>query len=153
MGAAVDTPLEAVGNECAGMIQSEQRRLLATQHPQLTDKIACKCVVRSKDYIKFSLGYDSQTIRDNFELLIIEFGRPGKSARCSGEYEKKLRPATAPGVPASSAKKRNTYKRKGAFPSSISHIRAGYDIAAHKAADTLNNRLADIAAQRFMQQE
>lgn len=146
MGAAVDGALQETAAECAGMIQAEQWRLLATKHPDLVNYVKCYTRTRSKDYVRFAIGYNSKTINENFQLLVIEFGRPGKSSRCAGEMQKKpYKYKRKDGTEAS------VIRRKGDFPTSISHIRAGYDIAAGKAADTLNNKLADIAASRFTQ--
>lgn len=146
MGAAVDGALQETAAECAGMIQAEQRRLLATKHPDLVNFVQCHTRTRGKNYVRYSIGYTSAVIKEHFELLIIEFGRPGKSSRCAGEMQKKpYKYKRKDGTEAS------VIRRKGDFPTSISHIRAGYDIAAGKAADALNNKLADIAASRFTQ--
>lgn len=137
MDAAIDVKLSEVADDCAAMIEKEQKRLLSTQHPQLAPlvKVAAKTV---KDkYVRVKVGYDSDTIREHFELLVIEFGRPGKSARCSGEYEKKIR------------KGETKAHKKGEFPSSVSHIRAGYDVAHDKILQHFEETLMNAAAERF----
>ena len=137
MDAAVDVKLAEVADECAAMIEQEQKRLLATQHPQLTSLVKVAARTVKDKYVKVKVGYDSDTIRDHFELLVIEFGRPGKSARCSGEYEKKIR------------KGETKAHRKGEFPTSVSHIRAGYDVAHNKILQHFEDVLMNTAAERF----
>lgn len=137
MDAAVDVKLSEVADECAQMIEQEQKRLLATQHPQLTSLVKVAAKTRGDKYVRVKVGYDSDTIRDHFELLVIEFGRPGKSARCSGEYEKKIR------------KGETKAHRKGEFPTSVSHIRAGYDVAQEKIVQHFEEVLMNTAAERF----
>lgn len=137
MDTAVDVKLAEVADECAQMIEQEQKRLLATQHPQLTSLVKVTARTVKDKYVKVKVGYDSDTIRDHFELLVIEFGRPGKSARCSGEYEKKIR------------KGETKAHRKGEFPSSVSHIRAGFDVAHEKIVQHFEETLMNAAAERF----
>lgn len=137
MDAAVDVKLAEVADDCAAMIETEQKRLLSTQHPQLTPLVKVTTKTRGDKYVKVKVGYDSQTIKDHFEVLIIEFGRPGKSAKCSGAYEKKMREGA------------DKLHRKGEFPTSVSHIRAGYDVAHDKILQHFEEVLTNTAAERF----
>ncbi len=79
---------------------------------------------------KLHIGYDTETLRQYPELLVIEFGRPGKSA-------KRSKPTDSRG------------RKKGDFPPQISHIRAGLFLAKEKAVKEFNENLYEIAKRDF----
>lgn len=67
----------------AGKILSdEQKRILSqkysfAEHPNLENLITVKCK-KEKGTWKVMCGYQTEAIKEHFEVLIIEFGRPGK---------------------------------------------------------------------------
>lgn len=81
--------------------------------------------------IKAYIGFDTETIREYPELIVIEFGRPGKSDRHSGSTDK------------------NGHK-KGNFPeaATVMPIRVGLNLAKESAlavyADAMFNRAAEL---------
>lgn len=136
-----ETAAQAV-DEAARLISSEQRRLL--------DKAVFKRDRQRHDYnyingslirifrdsrtkgrvYKVRIGYDSQTLKKYPELYVIEFGRPGKSAKYSKPKDKFGR-------------------KKGEFPAHISHIRAGFYLKKEEAAKRVLEKLYEAAADRF----
>lgn len=84
----------------------------------------------SKKYYKLKIGYDSEAIKQHPELLVIEFGRPGKSAR-------RMKPTDSLG------------RKKGDFPPQTPHIIAGFIIAKDEAAGHFRDRMAEIARQKW----
>ena len=131
---AVDSAAGQAAEEAAKIIADEQRRLLGKANfkrrtTDLRGLITIKRDLRSKVY-KLRVGYDTQAITAHPEVLLIEFGRPGKSPR-------RMKPTDSKG------------RKKGDFPPHISHIRAGFDLAKDKAAEHFNEKLMDIAADKF----
>ncbi len=84
--------------------------------------------LRGKVY-KLKIGYDSPTLKQYPELLVIEFGRPGRSARRSRLTDKLSR-------------------KKGDFPQNP-HIRPGLFLAKDKAVKEFNEKLFDIVRKDF----
>ena len=56
MDAAVDVKLSEVADDCAAMIEQEQKRLLATQHPQLTSLVKVAARTVKEKYVKVKVG-------------------------------------------------------------------------------------------------
>ena len=62
----------------AGKILSdEQKRILSRKYPQLSEFITIK-TKKEKGTWTVMCGYQTEAIQQHFEVLIIEFGRPGK---------------------------------------------------------------------------
>lgn len=141
VAAAIDT----VADKATEEILSEQRRLLSKQHPQLAPQVqAVKKetvnTARGDRRVRVEIGYDTDTIDVHPEVLIIEFGRPGKSSRCDGVMQKKKR----------HRKDGTEYtQRKGDFPTSISHIRAGFDLAKPKILRIMEEELLEHVVHDF----
>ncbi len=125
----------------AEIIRAEQARLLAKavfkrdkNHSYHYVSGSLIKITRDKQsagkVFKLRIGYDTETLRQYPELLVIEFGRPGKSARR---------------MKATDSLKR----KKGDFPAQISHIRAGLFLAKEKAVKEFNEGLYEIAKRDF----
>lgn len=75
--------------EGAEIIVQEQRRLISGRSKKLPELIkAGKARVSKEGKYTVACGYDTEAIKEGFEGLIMEFGRPGKS---SGGVDKKGR--------------------------------------------------------------
>ncbi len=138
---------ESAAQSAARVIASEQQRIFAQAH-FLRDKknhvykdasgSLIKIIKRKtgRARVKMLVGFDTDTIREYPELLVIEFGRPGKSPRHSG------------------SKTRETKKRKsvekGIFPdyANVMPIRVGFQLAKEEAlrkyADLMFNRAQEL---------
>lgn len=127
--AAVVAEMDNAIMDAAEIIKAEQKRLLDQQFPQLSGLITIQKTKKGKKTIA-KIGYSTETLRQHPELLVIEYGRPGQSARCRGLTDKKGR-------------------KKGQFPSQCIHIRAGYQQAKDKAYQQLLNRLSAAAGRQF----
>ena len=136
----VDAAVPAAALSAAEVIRNEQVRLLAKAHFKRDKKnhvykmvsgslITIQQDKASKRFFKLRIGYDTPTLRENPELLVIEFGRPGKS-------KGRMKPTDTLG------------RKKGSFPSAP-HIRTGFFLAKEKAADKFNETLYKIAADDF----
>lgn len=134
MSEAVETGAVEAANEAAEMIASEQKRLLSSarfQHGN-ADLAGLIKVKRSssKKYYRLNIGYDSETIKEHPEVLVIEYGRPGKSARCMKSTD-------------------SLGRKKGDFPPQTPHIKPGFILAKDKAAEHFRERLMDIARRKW----
>lgn len=134
MSEAVETGAVEAANEAAEMIASEQKRLLSSarfQHGN-ADLAGLIKVKRSssKKYYRLNIGYDSETIKEHPEVLVIEYGRPGKSAR-------RMKSTDSLG------------RKKGDFPPQTPHIKPGFILAKDKAAEHFRERLMDIARRKW----
>lgn len=120
--------------ESAEIIAREQKRLLSAAnfaHPKADLQGLIKVQKSSsKKYYKLKIGYDSEAIKQHPELLVIEFGRPGKSAR-------RMKKTDSLG------------RKKGDFPPQTPHIIAGFIIAKDEAAGHFRDRMAEIARQKW----
>lgn len=137
----VEEAMPEAAMEAAEIIRAEQQRLLSKanfkrdkpnhQYNNVNGGLIkiMQDRTRNRRY-KVKIGYDSETLRKYPELRVIEFGRPGKSARHSKKTDKLGR-------------------KKGEFPSHISHIRAGFFLAKDKAADACNEKLMQAAKNAF----
>ena len=84
----------------------------------------------SRKYYRLKIGYDSDAIQQHPELLVIEFGRPGKSARRS-----KLTDSLG--------------RKKGDFPPMTPHIIPGFYLAKEEAAEHFRQRLLEAARRQW----
>lgn len=129
-------------DKAAAVIAAEQRRIFA-QANFLRDKknhvykyadsslirVTKKKLGRAK--IKAYIGFDTPTLEAYPELILVEFGRPGKSARRSKDTDKNGR-------------------KKGDFPqyATVMPIRAGFNLAKESALaaykDDMLNRAAEL---------
>lgn len=130
MDERVREEVKQVTMECAQMIMREQKRMLsaanfAAPRANLAGLIRVTRDARSK-YYRLRIGYDSEAIKQHPEVLVVEFGRPGKSAR-------RMKPTDKLG------------RKKGAFPPQTPHIIAGLIFAKEDVTRHFRNRLAEIA--------
>ena len=134
MSRAVESGAVAAAEESAEMIAAEQKRLLsAASFRDKTADLAALITVkqsRSKKYYRLNIGYDSAAIKAHPEVLVIEYGRPGKSARRMKSTDKLGR-------------------KKGDFPPQTPHIKPGFILAKDKAAEHFRDRLLEIARQKW----
>lgn len=134
---------EGAAVRAAEIIASEQRRIFAKAN-FMRDKEKHVYKNVSGDLIKIArqkagaaqvkicVGFDTETLNDNPELLIIEFGRPGKSPRRSGITDKLGR-------------------KKGTFPekATVMPIRVGFELAKEEALKTYAAAMFDKAEELF----
>lgn len=124
----------AAAEESAKIIQREQKRLLsAASFANPTADLASLIKIAkstSKKYYHFRVGYDSAAIKQHPEVLVIEFGRPGKSAR-------RMKKTDSLG------------RKKGDFPPQTPHIYPGFLVSREEAANHFLTRLAEIAERRM----
>lgn len=134
MSRAVESGAVAAAEESAEMIAAEQKRLLsAASFRNKTADLAALITVkqsRSKKYYRLNVGYDSAAIKAHPEVLVIEYGRPGKSARRMKSTDKLGR-------------------KKGDFPPQTPHIKPGFILAKDKAAGHFRDRLLEIARRKW----
>ncbi len=134
MSRAVESGAVAAAEESAEMIAAEQKRLLsAASFRNKTADLAALITVkqsRSKKYYRLNIGYDSAAIKAHPEVLVIEYGRPGKSARRMKSTDKLGR-------------------KKGDFPPQTPHIKPGFILAKDKAAGHFRDRLLEIARRKW----
>lgn len=134
MSEDVSAEAESAAKEAAEIIAREQRRLLskALFREHKADLIGLIRVRKdsSRKYYRLKIGYDSDTIRQHPELLVIEFGRPGKSARRS-----KLTDSLG--------------RKKGDFPPMTPHIIPGFYLAKEEAAEHFRQRLLEAARRQW----
>ena len=134
MSRAVESGAVAAAEESAEMIAAEQKRLLAAaSFRNKTADLAALITVkqsRSKKYYRLNIGYDSAAIKAHPEVLVIEYGRPGKSARRMKSTDKLGR-------------------KKGDFPPQTPHIKPGFILAKDKAAGHFRDSLLEIARRKW----
>lgn len=134
MSEDVSAEAESAAKEAAEMIAREQRRLLskALFREHKADLIGLIRVRKdsSRKYYRLKIGYDSDAIQQHPELLVIEFGRPGKSARRS-----KLTDSLG--------------RKKGDFPPMTPHIIPGFYLAKEEAAEHFRQRLLEAARRQW----
>ncbi len=146
-------------DKAAAVVAAEQRRVFAQANFKRTKekhvykganesliRITKKKLGRAK--LKAYIGFDTPTLKKYPELILVEFGRPGKSARHSKDTEevevkrkvkgKLFKPKT------------HFTRRKGKFPdvATVMPIRAGFNLAKESAlaayAEDMFNRAAEI---------
>nr|DAF04288.1 MAG TPA: hypothetical protein [Caudoviricetes sp.] len=135
MSEAVEAGAVEAANEAAEMIAAEQKRLLSAAHFKRRTSTNLPALIKvkkssSKKYYRLNIGYDSETIKAHPEVLVIEYGRPGKSAR-------RMKPTDKLG------------RKKGDFPPQTPHIKSGFILAKDKAAEHFRDSLLEIAKQKW----
>lgn len=134
MSDSVEAGAVEAANEAAEMIATEQKRLLAAANfRHRTADLAALITVKkssSKKYYRLSIGYDSAAIKEHPEVLVIEYGRPGKSARHMGRTD-------------------SLGRKKGDFPPQTPHIKPGFVLAKDKAAEHFRDKLLEIARRKW----
>lgn len=135
MSEAVEAGAVEAANEAAEMIAAEQKRLLSAANfrnktTDLAALIKVKQWSKSKKYYRLNIGYDSETIKAHPEVLVIEYGRPGKSAR-------RMKSTDSLG------------RKKGDFPPQTPHIKPGFILAKDKAAEHFREKLLEIAKRKW----
>lgn len=78
--------MQAVGNE----LLDEEKRIINGKYPQFSDKLSVMNEHTGKLW-RVKAGYSTEVINSNIEVLITEFGRPGKKARKKGGKDSKGR--------------------------------------------------------------
>ena len=134
MSEDVSAEAESAAKEAAEIIAREQRRLLskALFREHKADLIGLIRVRKdsSRKYYRLKIGYDSDAIRQHPELLVIEFGRPGKSARRNDPKD-------------------SLGRKKGDFPPMTPHIIPGFYLAKEEAAEHFRQRLLEAARRQW----
>ena len=134
MSDAVEAGAIDAAVESAQMIATEQKRLLsAANFKHKTADLASLIKVKQskgKRYFRLNIGYDTEAIKAHPEVLVIEYGRPGKSARRM-------------------SKKDSLGRKKGDFPPQTPHIKPGFILAKDKAAEHFRDSLLEIAKQKW----
>lgn len=134
MSGDVDNGALQAAQEAAEIIAKEQRRLLSQavfkEHKaDLVSLIKVRKISGTR-YFRLGIGYDSAAIQQHPELLVIEFGRPGKSAR--------RRKATD-----------SRGRKKGDFPPATPHIIPGFYLGKQDAGEHFRQKLLEIARRRW----
>ena len=75
--------MQAVGNE----LLDEEKRIINGKYPQFSDKLSVMNEHTGKLW-RVKAGYSTEVINSNIEVLITEFGRPGKKSRKKGGKDK-----------------------------------------------------------------
>ena len=134
MARDVDEGAVQAAKESAEIIAKEQRRLLsqAVFKKHEADLVGLIKVrqMNGKRYFRLGIGYDSEVIKQHPELLVIEFGRPGKSAR-------RMKATDSLG------------RKKGDFPPTTPHIIPGFYLGKEDAGEHFRQRLLEIARNRW----
>lgn len=147
MSRAVESGAVAAAEESAEMIAAEQKRLLsAASFRNKTADLAALITVKrsgSKKYYRLNIGYDSAAIKAHPEVLVIEYGRPGKSARRMSPVQKDFK------MTRGRKKVKVSGRRKGKFPPQTPHIKPGFILAKDKAAGHFRDRLLEIARRKW----
>lgn len=134
---------EAAAENAARLIAVQQRRIFA-QANFLREKekhvykganeglISITKRKTGKARVKMLIGFDTETLRKYPELLVIEFGRPGKSPEHSGSTDKRGR-------------------KKGKFPeyATVMPIRVGFQLAKEEALRQYAKEMFDKAQNLF----
>lgn len=146
----VEAASPEAARQSAEIIAGEQRRILSHANFKRDKpnhkynnvngsviKVIAERSGKSKTSV-FAAGFDTDTLRLYPELIEIEFGRPGKSPRYSGEMESKV------------AKGHKKLRRKGVFPekAQVMPVRMGFQAAKEKAfkhySELLLNKVSEI---------
>ena len=134
---------EAAAYRAAKIIQGEQRRIFAKANFK-RDKKSHKYKFASGSHIeiterkigkyrvKMQVGYTAETLREYPELLLIEFGRPGKSPRYSKSTD-------------------SLGRKKGEYPeaATVMPIRTGFELAKEQALKAYSEDMLDKAEELF----
>ena len=150
----VNEATEGAAMASADIIRKEQQRLFAKVHFKRDKEghrynnigsglISIKQDERAKGKVyKLRIGYDTETLRRYPELLVIEFGRPGKSRNRKSLTSTVKRKGK-------NGKTIKFTRKKGDFPAHVSHIRAGFFLAKDKAVNAFNEKLLEVAERNF----
>ncbi len=144
MQAEINTASGNAAEAAAKTIQAEQRRVFAKANFERDKKKSRTYKNAGGDLIaiyksnpkrgmsKFEIGYDTRTLRVYPELLVIEFGRPGKSPGRSKNTDKLGR-------------------KKGKFPeaATVMPIRTGFELAKEKAFKAYSENMLDKVQRQF----
>ena len=134
MAGDVDEGAVQAAQEAAEIIAKEQRRLLSAavfkEHKADLASLIKVRQAQSKKYFRLAIGYDSAAIQQHPELLVIEFGRPGKSAR-------RMKATDSLG------------RKKGDFPPVTPHIIPGFYLGKEDAGEHFRQKLLEIAQRRW----
>ncbi len=140
--AEVNGSSESAAMSAAQIIQAEQQRLFnkadfkRDKKGHTYNRVNAGLIKISRDQrskgkvYKLRIGYDAETLRKFPELYVIEFGRPGSTRNRRNSRDKLGR-------------------KKGNFPTHISHIRAGLFLAKDKAINAFNEKLMEIVLHNF----
>lgn len=143
MEAQLNAESEKAAEKAAWVIQSEQRRIFAKasfkrDKQSHTYKLANEGQISitkrniGKYRVKMQVGFDTETLREYPELLMIEFGRPGKSPRHSKSTD-------------------TLGRKKGEFPeaATVMPIRTGFELAKEQALKAYSEDMLDKAEELF----
>lgn len=137
--------------EAAEIIAQEQRRILshanfkrdkpkhAYNHVNGGAISVMNTRSRGKRVSAFDIGFSTDSLRLYPELIEIEFGRPGKTPRYSGQMESRV------------AKGHKKLRRKGVFPekAQVMPVRMGFQAAKEKAFKHYSERMLNKASEIY----
>lgn len=146
-------------DKAAAVIAAEQRRIFAQANflrnkKNHVYKFADSSLIRvtkkklGRAKIKAYIGFDTPTLKAYPELILVEFGRPGKSARHSKDTEKVEVKRKVKGK--FFKQKTHFTRKKGKFPeaATVMPIRAGFNLAKESAlaayAEDMFNRAREL---------
>lgn len=137
MSAEINAESEQAAERAAAIIKNEQCRIFAkanfkrnkASHVYKNASGGLITVTKrkiGKVRTKMLVGFDSETLREYPELLMIEFGRPGKSVRHSKATDSRGR-------------------KKGKFPEEavVIPIRVGFEVAKEQALAAYSENMLD----------
>lgn len=147
-------------DKAAAVVAAEQRRIFAQAHFERDKKkhvykyadgslirVTKKKLGRAK--LKAYIGFDTPTLRAYPELILVEFGRPGKSARHSKDTEEVEVKRKVKGK--FFKQKTRFTRKKGKFPevATVMPIRAGFNLAKESALAAYAEDMFDRAEEIF----
>ncbi len=143
MQAEINTASENAAEAAAKVIQQEQERVFKKAHFKRTKKrhryqnaneglIAISKRKLNSSRFRLAVGFDTPTLKAYPELVMIEFGRPGKSPGRSKNTDKLGR-------------------KKGKFPEAavVMPIRTGFELAKEKAFKAYSENMLDKVQRQF----
>lgn len=143
MSAEIDAESEAAAEKAAYVIRNEQARIFAkasfkrdkAKHKYKNVNGGLITVTKrkiGKVRTKMIVGFDTETLREYPELLLIEFGRPGKSPKRSDPLD-------------------SLKRKKGDFPKAavVMPIRVGFELAKEQALQEYSEDMLDKAEKLF----
>lgn len=147
MSAEINAESEQAAQKAALIIRDHQTRIFAKAHfkrdkaSHVYKNAGGGLITVTKRKIgkvrtKMLVGFDSETLREYPELLMIEFGRPGKSARHSS----------------STMKRKGKEVKKGKFPEEavVMPIRVGFEAAKEQALAVYSEDMLDKTEKLFI---
>ena len=109
-------------NEGADIIVGEQKRIISGKSAKLASLInKGKVRVTRKNNAIISMGYSSEALKEGFEGVVIEFGRPGVKRKGIDKLGRKIGKMEA-----------------------VPHIRKGFDLKKEEATQIAVNKLDEI---------